>query len=118
MTDKWQVVQMTSHKSRRYGATHWKVVDENGNNVCCYIENKKTAELIANAVALQSENTELKAKLDKAVEDIKANWMCRSCAKRIKGHEWTRCENLVTINGEENVLTCANFEWRGLEESE
>lgn len=47
---RWKAVLMTSHKSKNYGSAFWKVVDESGNIVCCYIK-KEIAEFIVSCGA-------------------------------------------------------------------
>lgn len=48
-----------------------------------------------------------------AVKDLKVNWLCRSCTKRIVGREWCSCDDRHFINGPDGVITCGNFDWRG-----
>ena len=53
---------------------------------------------------------------DAAVEDIKKNLMCASCAKRETGSEWGRCEELDYAKNDEGVGICKSYEWRGVQE--
>lgn len=55
---------------------------------------------------------------DAAAEDIKKNWLCAVCKKRDKGNEWVGCSEQRIIFEDEYCVTCANFEWRGVQEAE
>ena len=59
----------------------------------------------------------IKAERNAAVEDIKKNWLCFTCKKRIKGREWAYCKHLeleVTGRDDARTTTCENWEWRGI----
>ena len=66
----------------------------------------------------KEEAAKYKAERDKAVEDIRVGWTCRACENRIDGSEWLECPLKSFAEGPEKTVTCDNFVWRGLEESE
>lgn len=53
---------------------------------------------------------------DAAVADIKKNWMCATCNKRIVGKEWLYCLHLLPVEAEDGSRTCLNYKWRGVRE--
>lgn len=78
-------------------------------------ERERDDEIIAN---LQKELVEAAKERDAAAEDIKKNWLCAVCKKRDKGNEWVGCSEQRIIFEDEYCVTCANFEWRGVQERE
>ena len=78
-------------------------------------ERERDDEIIA---SLQKELVEAAKERDAAAEDIKKNWLCAVCKKRDKGNEWVGCSKQRIIFEDEYCVTCANFEWRGVQERE
>jgi len=62
---------------------------------------------------LKTRAEKAEAERDAAVEDIKANWLCRACEKREKGKEWAWCKHGDFVTDGERVVRCSHFEWRG-----
>jgi hypothetical protein len=54
------------------------------------------------------------AERDAAIADIKRSWICDSCKKREYGYEWQYCKHKRFVEQINKVLTCENFEWRGV----
>jgi hypothetical protein len=66
--------------------------------------------------SLQSQLAEAERRERAAVEDLKANWLCRACSKREKGREWCGCKHGDFVMDDERVVRCSHFEWRGPQE--
>ena len=75
-------------------------------------ENRAKEQYIAETIG------KLTRERDAAAEDIKKNWLCAVCKKRDKGNEWVGCSEQRIIFEDEYCVTCANFEWRGVQERE
>lgn len=70
-----------------------------------------TPEQIAD---LQAENAELKAKLDKAVEDMRG--YCKACVNLPKSLDFEEITKPICC--ECNMIVRQNWQWRGLEDAE
>lgn len=53
---------------------------------------------------------------DAAIADLKVNWLCAVCKKRVVTREWMRCDSKDFCEAPCEVPTCLNFEWRGVQE--
>lgn len=80
---------------------------------------KETSILQTAADAIEQLVTDIDAvrkERDAAVADIKKNWMCATCSKRIVGKEWLYCLHLLSVEAEDGSRTCLNYKWRGVQE--
>lgn len=55
---------------------------------------------------------------DTAIADLKINWLCAVCKKRVIKKEWMLCVNKDIYEEAFKAPTCSNFEWRGVKETE
>ena len=53
---------------------------------------------------------------DAAIADLKVNWLCAVCKKRVVTKEWKHCDNKDFYEAPCEATTCLNFEWRGVGE--
>ena len=55
---------------------------------------------------------------DAAIADMKINWLCAVCKKRVITKEWMACENKDFYEAPCEAPTCLSFEWRGVQRQE
>lgn len=75
-------------------------------------ENRAKEQYIAETIG------KLARERDAAIEDVKKNWICAACKKGKDGHEWVGCSERRLEQVGDYSATCANFEWRGVQERE